>query len=128
MNGIRSLRSHFGLRQRADVAAIGVLALATRLEARPVAPGAIVPIELRAAVAARAAGRERRFVAEHFAAVAAPGAGLHGFGDGPVAAAAFEVRFQLPAELPQELLLADFFPMRASWCGFVFFVAGALRA
>ena len=70
-----------------------------------------MPIELRAAVAARAAGGKRRFVAKHFAAGAAPGAGLHGFRHRPVAAAALEVRFQLPAELPLKLLLADFLPM-----------------
>src|SRR5690606_19265284 len=76
------------------VAAIRVRAARLHLEARPVAPGAVLPVELRAPVTARARRRERRLELVERLVRAAPGTGEHRLGDGPRAVPAFVTRVE----------------------------------
>src|SRR4051794_41329951 len=93
------------------VAAVGVFALGDIFKTRPIAPRAIMPIEFRPSITARAGGRKRGFVMKHPAIVAAPGAGDHKFRNRTGTLCALERRFQLAAKLPLKLLLTYILPI-----------------
>ena len=61
------------------VATVGILAFRRVFEAGPVTPWTVGPIELCAAIAARANGGIRGFIAQDFAIIATPGASEHVF-------------------------------------------------
>ena len=75
------------------VAFVGKLAGGGDFESGAVAPGAELPVEFHAALAAGTAGGEAGGIAVFFAFRAAPGAVAHGLGDGALALRAAEAGF-----------------------------------
>src|SRR5262245_16818885 len=61
------------------ITAVGVVSLRDILEAGSIAPRAVSPVELGAAVTTWACRRKRGLITQHFAAHATPGAGRHEF-------------------------------------------------
>src|SRR5262249_10152503 len=60
-----------------DVAPIGVFTRRHIFKTRPIAPRAILPVELHTAIASRAGRRKRRFFAKLLTVIPAPRAGQH---------------------------------------------------
>src|SRR5690606_34794854 len=94
------------------VAAVSVRAVRLHLEARTVAPCAILPVELRAAATTRTSRRERRLELVERLVGAAPRTRDHGLGDRPRAVTAFVARVEDLAVLALELAEHHLLPER----------------
>src|SRR5690606_25208146 len=94
------------------VTAVRIVAVGFHLEARAVAPRAVLPVQLRAAMAARAGGRVVGHEALDRLLAAAPGTGLHRLRYGPRAVPAFEARVERLAVLALELAEQHLLPQR----------------